>query len=241
MLTPPPYPPPLLSSSLALATPQAALGRAIEDSPTGLTSADGDTASVETACERVIVSHEWGDQGGLSALLGGEGLFSVLILFSGPTGRQTSLAAYLRRLGCWVEEVDIRIDPAGHDLTRVEVRNHYLRRIAAGVYDAVFAAPPCSSFSPALEPQLRSVSSPEGIEPVPPEWRQYLDKHNTLADFAAAALKLARSHGLLWLMENPADRSKPPAFWEAKKGYGNIWIMPSMVALRSLGACSEAT
>jgi hypothetical protein len=104
----------------------------------------------------------------------------ILILFSGPAGRVDGLAAHLRRLGFEVVEIDTKVGGAAHDCSKRRVAEWLLACIAAGMFCAVFAAPPCSSFSVAHDPALRSDTHVRGVDPMPPEWRAYIDKHNAL-------------------------------------------------------------
>ena len=145
------------------------------------------------------------------------------------------MAAFFRRLGACVHEIDTKIGGIEHDLSRADISDEILRRIAAGAYDAIFAAPPCSSYSIAHDPQLRSAIEPLGIQPVPIEWRAYVDKHNLLTAFTAAAARAAHDVGALWAIENPADRGirDSPAFWPRFSGCGSIWRVPGMADLAS--------
>eukprot|EP00965_Chrysotila_dentata_P093215 3079307-Pleurochrysis_carterae.AAC.1 len=45
----------------------------------------------------------------------------------------------------------------------------------------MFVAPPCSSFSVAHRPSLRTRVDPEGTRTAPPQWAAYLRRHNELA------------------------------------------------------------
>ena len=161
--------------------------------------------------------------------------FRVLILFAGPGGRDDSLAAFFRLTGAHVDEVDTKIGGVEHDLTRTHVSDLWINRIVAGDYDAVFAAPPCSSYSISHDPPLRSALEPLGVTPLPSEWRAYVEKHNRLTTFTAAALRAAHDLGMLWAAENPADRGVPgsPAYWPAFAGRGSIWRVPCMADLAS--------
>ena len=157
----------------------------------------------------------------------------MLILFAGPDAREDGFAAFLRRSGARVDEVDTKIGGVEHDVTRSEVANRIIRHIASGAYDAVFAATPCSSYSIAHEPQLRSALEPLGIQPVPAEWRAYVAKHNRLTAFTAAALRAAHDVGALWAMENPADRGirGSPAHWARFASRGSVWRVPCVTQL----------
>ena len=45
-----------------------------------------------------------------------DGRWHILILFAGPPERKDGLAAFLRKLGCAVTEIDVRIGGAEHDV-----------------------------------------------------------------------------------------------------------------------------
>eukprot|EP00965_Chrysotila_dentata_P032495 1082789-Pleurochrysis_carterae.AAC.1 len=76
----------------------------------------------------------------------------------------------MRARGLHAAEVDIAQGGADHDVLRSEVADTLLRRVRQGRYTAVFAAPPCSSFSVAHQPRLRSRERPEGVDPMPRKW-----------------------------------------------------------------------
>eukprot|EP00965_Chrysotila_dentata_P026854 891245-Pleurochrysis_carterae.AAC.1 len=92
----------------------------------------------------------------------------------------------------------------------------------------MFAAPPCSSFSVAHTPRLRTRSEPEGTQPVPPEWAQYLRRHNTLADVTARLVRAADAAGCAWMVENPADCGDPGsvAYWPRFSSHAPLWCYP---------------
>ena len=111
-----------------------------------------------------------------------------------------------------------------------------LQRIRAAEFDAVFLATPCSSYSVRHTPRLRSAAEPEGITPVPAEWRAYVEKHNLLADFSALAIDACRATRTPVGLENPADRGvgTSPAYWAEHAEHGSLWRMPCVA--RALGA-----
>ena len=114
-----------------------------------------------------------------------------------------------------VVEIDTKVGGADHDLTRVEVVAELERKIREGHFDVVFIATPCESYSVAHEPRLRSSSQPEGITPIPAEWRRYLMKHNALAQVTGRLARAAIDGGVAVAIENPAHRGDPdsPAYW----------------------------
>ena len=158
----------------------------------------------------------------------------ILVLFSGSGESESNLPQHLREAGCDVIAIDTKVGGASHDVLRASVGLPLLTRIQAREFDCVFAATPCSSYSVLHDPQLRSTSEPEGVEPIPEEWRAYVAKHNLLADFTASAIDSCLASSTPFAMENPADRSVPPAFWEEVKTCGSVWRMPCIS--RALGA-----
>ena len=71
----------------------------------------------------------------------------VLVLFLGPAGRHDGIEEACREQGLDAVLIDVEIDACKHDLTDDYNFGNILRRIKAGEFDAVFMAPPCSSFS----------------------------------------------------------------------------------------------
>ena len=159
---------------------------------------------------------------------------SFLIVFSGPAGRDDGLPAALRRRGAVVVEIDTKVGGADHDMTRGEVIEELMRRIRAHEFDGVFIATPCESYSVAHEPRLRTSAQPEGVTPVPPEWRRYLEKHNYLAAVSARLARAALENGVAVAIENPAHRGDQgsAAYWRRHHDHGSLWQMPVIEALQ---------
>lgn len=165
----------------------------------------------------------------------------ILLLFSGHTDHASSLTAQLRKLGAHVTPIDVEIGGHDHDLTRPSVQQRLLRRIEAGEFHAVFASPPCKSFSTSFGgTTLRSSTEPAGRHPVPAEWKDYLARHNSLADFTAEALRTAHQQQIPCAVEHPADRSDPdtPAFWKGVD-HGSAWRLPSWQSSFSQPECRK--
>eukprot|EP00965_Chrysotila_dentata_P115820 3828511-Pleurochrysis_carterae.AAC.3 len=121
----------------------------------------------------------------------------------------------MRARGARVVTIDTAVGGADHDLARYEVAETVLGWVRAGRFDAVFAAPPCASFSVALHPPVRTREQPTGISPAPSGWAHYVRKHNKLADFTGRLLREAQGAGACWMVENPADCGDPSseAWW----------------------------
>ena len=149
---------------------------------------------------------------------------AALIVFSGPGERRDGIAAYLHHCGWRVVEIDILIGGSSHDMACPMVATELAQRVASGEFAVVFLAPPCSSYSVAHRPKLRSASQPEGITPVPAEWRMYLAKHNRITSAAFDIVAAARLSGAHVMMENPADRgTEGPAYWHKHRDHGSLW------------------
>ena len=76
---------------------------------------------------------------------------NVLDLFAGSQGLQKAFS----RRGFQVHSYDRKFN-AAHDITSMAFFHELLQKISAGYYDYVHAGPPCSSFSQARWPKLRS-------------------------------------------------------------------------------------
>ena len=163
----------------------------------------------------------------------------ILLVFAGAEETWHALPRQLREAGHVVTAIDTRLGGAGHDVLRGGLGQLLLQATVRGDYDAVFLAPPCSSFSVRHPVRLRSAARPWGVEPLPAGWEGYVRKHNRLADFTAEMVGACGAAGVPCGVENPADRSEPgsPAYWEAHADAGSIWRMPNLqAALERAGA-----
>ena len=150
---------------------------------------------------------------------------TALIVFTGP-GHESDLAARLRARGVRVTVVDTKVGGAEHDVRRLGVGRRLIDRVRRGDYDIVFAAPPCESFSVAHRPQLRSRRQAAGLRNAPAEWLSYLRKHNELASWTMELAAAAHDAGVIWAIENPADRGLrgSPAFWLERSDHAPLWV-----------------
>eukprot|EP00965_Chrysotila_dentata_P078823 2599534-Pleurochrysis_carterae.AAC.1 len=74
----------------------------------------------------------------------------VLILFSGPFSRPDGMSSFLTQHGLTTDCIDNCAKDGGGNAHNILVNSVYerlLQRCADGYYMAVFASPPCSSFS----------------------------------------------------------------------------------------------
>ena len=115
--------------------------------------------------------------------------------------------------------------------------------MATWQYDAVFIATPCSSYSVAHRPQLRSRRHPEGTPTTTASWAAYLAKHNRLAEWTARLIEAAGAAGVPWALENPADRGQrgSPAWWPDKADHAPLWIQPCILRASALTAARSRT
>ena len=143
----------------------------------------------------------------------------ALDLFSG-SGR---LASELTKRGWRVETVDYLFG-TGFDLRRAEVQERYLERIANGWYCYVALGPPCSSFSSARCPAVRSNDHPFGKPHLSPTDEQKVSEGNQLAIFSYCVLMLCLQFGIAASLEQPAGS------W--------LWKLPQFISLLALAGVS---
>ena len=150
---------------------------------------------------------------------------SALIVFAGP-GHDDDLASSLRARGLHVDAVDTKVGGHDHDVSVPAVADALVSATASGRYDFIFIATPCSSYSVAHRPQLRSRRNPMGLPSVPLPWARYIEKHNLLGSFTARLVAAAESAGIPWAIENPADRgdASSPAYWKLYHDHAPLWL-----------------
>ena len=163
----------------------------------------------------------------------------VLVLFAG-CDRRGSLRRALRRRGYRVETFEI-LEGKEQDLSVQAVQRAILARVHAGEFAAVYLGTPCASFCTALQPQLRSVAEKEGVTPVPPEWRAYLQRHNGFVRFSAEVILRASHAGTVWMIENPASQRSGVAEWSAHADRPSLWDMPCIDAAMRATRASRVT
>ena len=139
----------------------------------------------------------------------------VLYLFSGPSGRKDGLAAYLADMGFQVDECDVINEHLGdQDLLDDTVWLRIKARLRDGYYVALFASPPCRSFSAARAsgpgpPVLRDARYIYGF-PKAQRWRKLDHSHyeriredNLFAERTAEACAVMDSLGRPYGVEQP--------------------------------------
>ena len=154
----------------------------------------------------------------------------VLILYAGAE-HDESLAAHLRRRGHVVVAYEYIVDPVRQNLERPDVQDEVIEDLGARHYDAVFTETPCSSFSVAQEPAIRTLTEPEGTAASWEHWGQYLERGNRHARFTARVCATASAAKIPWFVENPPARSHGSAYWRAKAQHATLFDQPCMRAL----------
>ena len=138
----------------------------------------------------------------------------MLHLFAGSRHLDSSFLAQ----GWRVDSVHIQLSPdaatSPFNLLRKANQNYYLRRILDGHYDYVHLGPPCSSFSVARTPPIRTSSFIHGLPQLSPKDKQKVKEGNSLCYYCCRCLEAARSVGI------PASLEQP---WSS-----HMWRMPCM-------------
>ena len=162
-----------------------------------------------------------------------------LVVFAGADEAPETLVRYLRRRGARVTAVDTKLGGRAHDVLYGNLGHELEMRIRALEFDGVFLAPPCSSYSVRHWPRLRSLALPDGVDPMPPEWRAYVRKHNLLTALSATLFGASCEAGVPVGLENPSDRSDRDSFayWARFADHGAIWRTSTLAPiLRRFGA-----
>ena len=170
----------------------------------------------------------------------------ALILFSGPQARPDGLAAFLSTFGIESVMMDNHpVDGGGEseNLLNATVYNSILNRAKAGEFLAIFAAPPCSSFSISrhIKPRdgsvgpepLRLRGNPHGITNLTGARRRELVEANMLVQRTVAIIAAGNDAGTQYILENPSDRgilSDGDLFIDEQ--HAPLWVYPPVVALR---------
>jgi len=168
----------------------------------------------------------------------------VLLLFSGPYNRPDSLAFYLKHHGLDPELVDNCVsggNPA-HDLLDDDFYHSLLRRVRAGEFCCIFAAPPCSTFSvsrffppsdgkPGPSP-VRDREHVDGLPNLAPRLRSELLNANAIVARTAALLAAGWARGTQFAVESPVDRGDPtyPRHFLTRR-HAPLWLTTTMLAL----------
>ena len=165
----------------------------------------------------------------------------ALVLCSGPYSRQDGLGAFINKFGMEATLVDNDAKHGGgqkHDLLNDAFFHEILTRVESGDFCAIFAAPPCSTFSISRffstdgPPPVRNRQHIHGLPDVPDSHRRELLEANALVARMCRLLSAARKVGAEFIVENPSDRgdrSSPRGF--LTEDHGSIWQMDEMKEL----------
>ena len=150
----------------------------------------------------------------------------VLVLFSGSYDRTDGLAAFLNRSGLLVTVVDSDPIAGGgpaHSVLNDAFYRNVLSRVQSGEYFAIFAAPPCSTFSVSRffrsdhskdggPPPVRDRDNIRGLPGIPSGHVSELNDSNAIIDRTVALLEAAHRAGaelvmdcLLYTSPSPRD------------------------------------
>ena len=182
----------------------------------------------------------------------------ILVLFSGPYNRPDGLIAFLQGFGLSVFPIDNNARNGGnkdHDLLNDEFFERLLRSVQRGEFLAIYAAPPCSTFS--ISRFNRSKDSPDGGAPIvrrrhsdqvmgakdcPPAHLRELRIANSLISRTCTLLRAAVEVGTEFALENPADHGDP-ANTELfiHPDHAPLWVMPDIQQLATHASCRYAT
>ena len=174
----------------------------------------------------------------------------VLLLFYGAYTRLDGLVAYLQRHD--MEVVPVDNDPTlgdkSHDVLIDTFYSDLLRRAQRGEFLAVWAAPPCSTFSVARF--RRIVGGPPVVRRRPPDQvaqaldcpaknRSEVRKSNELVSHTINILRAAHNAGSEFGIESPADHGnthQPELFVDAD--HAPLWVVPEIIALKADTECA---
>ena len=162
----------------------------------------------------------------------------------------------MNKLGLEVELLDndpVSGSGAAGDILNDDVHNSLLRRLSSGEFFAVFAAPPCSTFSITRHfaakgssdggpPLVRTREHIRGLPDVPGKHKRELLNANAIVSRLCALLSAGFSVGTQYVVENPADRgdpSFPKRFLDID--HGPLWAMPEIRQLARAAAGSSVT
>jgi len=181
----------------------------------------------------------------------------VLVLFSGPYKRDDGMAARLHARGFQTIVVDndeVHGDPS-HDFLSDAFYDGLLRRVEDREFFAIFAGPPCSTFSVSRfykakrtrqgdsgPPPVRTRAHPSGLQPPPAGHEQELRRANAIIDRLCRMLEAAHKVGTEFVVEQPADRgdpSSPHTFLFAD--HSPLWLYPAIQSLQQRTGGSTCT
>ena len=196
-----------------------------------------------------------GGEGGNQPILSDPTSLCALLLFSGPTGRTSTLGGHLKRSG-WAEvsEIDNDAETGGgwsHDLMNDAVFTSIMADAHAGKFDALMVAHPCSTFSVSRHfdarnsgnkdsgpPPVRTAEYPDGLpdDLIDPRHQKELKQSIKLLDRMVQVCIAAHSSPkkTTIVLENPSDRSVKGsnAYQKDVSNHGSLWATSQFKSLK---------
>ena len=153
----------------------------------------------------------------------------LLHLFSGPASRKDGLSAILRSIGCSGVDVDIVNAEAGLpqeqcDLSSDQLWLDLVNRVSNREFTFVWMGTPCTTFSVARKPALRSLDhlygKPKGI--LSPDDLAAVQQGNYFAFKSANMAWTCLRHGIGFAIENPEPWPEHPS----------LFVLPELLELQ---------
>ena len=164
-----------------------------------------------------------------SAALAQGSRLTLLEVFCGAL-RPGSLLDATAAAGGVVAGIDILIGGESHDVGDAVVFDAIYAFVASGLVRHLWLGVVCSSFSQLWlqegRPRLRSRAQPDGIDPMPIQFRGYICRANLLVERVAALAICQHGLGLSYYIENPADVGffMSPHFRWSKRAHVPVWL-----------------
>ena len=152
----------------------------------------------------------------------------VLVIFS-PA--DSGLPSLIRDgSGLDVATIDWKDDPVGQDCTNAILMNTVLSELKANQWDFVVMANDCSSFSIGKDGHQRSLRRPEGRPDLTIRQKAKLARHNRMAQFSAAVIRVCHAVNVDFFLETPAPRHDKgsPAHWDEYEEHASLLDLQCM-------------
>jgi hypothetical protein len=156
-------------------------------------------------------------------------VINLLHLFSGPAARKDGMTAILRKIGCSGVDVDITNAESGSpweqcDLASDQLWLDLVTRVSNKEFTFVWMGTPCTTFSVARSPALRSVEhlygKPKSM--LSPSDQAAVQQGNYFAFKSANMAWTCLEHGIGFAIENP----------EPWPGHPSLFLLPELVELQ---------
>ena len=199
------------------------------------TSASAQTAPAQPSASSATVRWIRAQAGRLA---GGSAPEQRVLLFEAFAGRERewSLADATRRALASSGRSDtvLTMDKSHNqeeDILDDDLYEQLLACVKAGLIEHLWLALCCESYTAMWlratgHHPFRSRSEPDGITPMPPEWRSYADRHNEITRRTAELATAQEQAGGSFYIENPADqgRTGSPCYNHKRRRHVPVWI-----------------